>query len=130
MPVSASQTPVAVDSEGQASEGVAPARSSIARAVGVTVSAIIIIFAAIAALQILQITAISEPATNMLNIIATAIPNVLNALIWLALAFIIGKWVKSLLETVLPSLGFDNSVRALGVMPASSNPSRSLAQLP
>ena len=36
-------------------EGVAPARSSIARAVGVTVSAIIIIFAAIGALQILQI---------------------------------------------------------------------------
>ncbi len=116
--------PVAVDREGTASEGVAPVRSSIARAVGVTVSATIIIFAAIAALQILQITAISEPATNMLNIIATAIPNVLNALIWLALAFIIGKWVKSLIETVLPSLGFDNSVRALGVMPVGSNPSR------
>ena len=45
-------------------------------------------------------------------------PNVLAALIWLAIAFIIGKWVKSLIETVLPSLGFDNSVRALGVMPA------------
>ena len=26
--------------------------------------------------------------------------------------------------TLLPSLGFDNSVRALGVMPAASNPSR------
>lgn len=115
---------VAVDSEGVATEGAAPARSTIAQAVGVTVSAIIIVFAAIGALQILQITAISEPATNMLNIIATSIPNVLNALIWLALAFIIGKWVKSLLETVLPSLGFDSSVRALGVMPATSNPSR------
>jgi len=118
------ETPVAVDSAGTASEGVAPARSSIARAVGVTVSAIIIIFAAIGALQILQISAISEPATNMLNIIATAIPNVLNALIWLAVAFIIGRWAKSLLETVLPSFGFDRSVRALGVMPASSSPSR------
>jgi hypothetical protein len=118
------EPPVAVDSEGVATEGAAPVRSTIAQAVGVTVSAIIIIFAAIGALQILQITAISEPATNMLNIIATSIPNVLNALIWLALAFIIGKWVKSLLETVLPSLGFDNSVRALGVMPSSSNPSR------
>ncbi|HET7816574.1 MAG TPA: mechanosensitive ion channel, partial [Sphingomicrobium sp.] len=36
----------------------------------------------------------------------------------------IGRWVKAMIETVLPSLGFDNSVRALGVMPASSNPSK------
>ena len=47
-----------------------------------------------------------------------------GALLWLAIAFVIGRWVKSLIETVLPSLGFDNSVRALGVMPAASNPSR------
>ncbi len=47
--------PVAVDSEGVASEGAAPARSTIAKAVGVTASAVIILFAAIGALQILQI---------------------------------------------------------------------------
>lgn len=122
--VSIGEAPVAVDSEGRATEGVAPARSSIARAVGVTVSAIIIIFAAIGALQILQISAISDPATNMLNGIAIAIPNVLAALVWLALAFMIGRWAKSLLETVLPSLGFDNAVRALGIMPANAVPSR------
>ena len=118
------ETPVAVDSAGTASEGVAPARSSIARAVGVTVSATIIIFAAIGALQILQISAISDPATAMLNTIALAIPRVLAAMVWLAIAFLIGKWVKTLIETVLPSLGFDNNVRALGIMPSQANPSR------
>ena len=118
------ETPVAVDSMGTASEGVAPARSSIARAVGVTVSATIIIFAAIGALQILQISAISDPATAMLNTIALAIPRVLAAMVWLAIAFLIGKWVKTLIETVLPSLGFDNNVRALGIMPQQANPSR------
>src|SRR5215203_350800 len=117
-------SPLAVDQTGTAAEGVAPARNSIAKAVGVTVSAIIIIFAAIGALQILQVSAISDPATNMLNTIALAIPRVLAALVWLAIAFLIGRWVKTLIETVLPSLGFDNSVRALGVMPVSSNPSR------
>ena len=116
--------PVAVDSQGIASDGVAPARSSIARAVGVTVSATIIIFAAIGALQILQISAISDPATAMLNTIATAIPRVLAAMVWLAIAFLIGKWVKTLIETVLPSLGFDDNVRALGIMPVQANPSR------
>ena len=116
--------PVAVDKAGVASDGVAPARSTIAKAVGMTVSAIIIIFAAIAALQILKIEAISGPATNMLNTIALAIPRVFGALLWLAVAFLIARFVKTLIERVLPSLGFDNSVRALGVMPTSSNPSR------
>src|SRR5215210_5810539 len=122
--ISIGEPPLAVDDSGIATEGAAPARSSIAKAVGITVSAVIIIYAAIAALEILQIDAISGPATNMLNTIWAAIPRVLAALVWLALAFLIGRWVKTLVETVLPSLGFDDSVRALGVMPASSNPSR------
>src|SRR5512139_2263234 len=127
--VSIGEVPLAVDETGVAQEGVAPARSSIAKAVGVTVSAIIILFAAIGALQILQISAISDPATNMLNSIALAIPNILAALVWLTLAFIIGRWGKSLLETILPSLGFDNAVRALGVMPANAVPSRVIGTL-
>ena len=122
--ISIGEQPIAVDETGNAAQGAAPARSSIAKAVGVTVSAIIILFAAIGALQILQISAISDPATNMLNAIALSIPNVLAALVWLTLAFIIGRWVKSLLETILPSLGFDNAVRALGVMPVNAVPSR------
>ncbi len=122
--ISIGEPPLAVDDTGVATEGAAPARSSIAKAVGVTVAATIIIFAAIGALQILQVSAISDPATAMLNSIALAIPRVLAALVWLAIAFLIGRWVKTLVETVLPSLGFDDSVRALGIMPASSNPSR------
>ncbi|HET9336539.1 MAG TPA: mechanosensitive ion channel, partial [Sphingomicrobium sp.] len=122
--VSIGEAPLAVDEGGVAQEGVAPARSSIARAVGVTVSAVIIIFAAIAALQILQVSAISDPATAMLQSIALAIPRVLAALVWLAIAFLIGRWVKAMLETVLPSLGFDRSVHALGIMPAGTNPSK------
>jgi hypothetical protein len=127
--VSIGEPPLAVDETGVAKEGIAPARSSIAKAVGVTVSAIIIIFAAIGALQILQISAISDPATNMLNAIALAIPNVLGALVWVTLAYIIGRWVKSLFETILPSIGFDNAVRALGVMPSSTVPSKVVGTL-
>ena len=54
--ISIGEAPLAVDESGTATEGTAPVRNSIARAVGVTVSAIIIIFAAIGALQILQIS--------------------------------------------------------------------------
>jgi len=116
--------PLAVDENGVAQEGTAPARGSIAKAVGVTVSAVIIIFAAIGALRVLQISAISDPATAMLQTIALSIPNVLAALIILAIAFILGRWGKSLIETVLPGLGFDNAMRALRMMPATSVPSR------
>ena len=122
--VSIGEAPMAVDTTGTATGGAAPARNSIARAVGITVSAIIIIFAAIGALQILQISAISDPATAMLNTIALAIPQVIAALLILAIAFLIGRWVKTLVETVLPSLGFDRTVHALGMMPAAANPSR------
>jgi Mechanosensitive ion channel, conserved TM helix len=116
--------PLAVDEAGVAQEGTAPARGSIAKAVGVTVSAVIIIFAAIGALGTLKIATISDPATAMLQSIALSIPNVLAALIILAIAFLIGRWGKSVIETVLPGLGFDNAMRALGMMPASSVPSR------
>ena len=50
----------------------------------------------------------------MLQSIALSIPNVLAALIILAIAFLIGRWGKSVIETVLPGLGFDNALRALG----------------
>ena len=101
--ISIGEPPLAVDADRRRRpKAPRPARSSIATAVGVTVSAMIIIFAAIAALQILQIAAISDPATAMLNSIALAIPRVLAALVWLAIAFLIGRWVKTLIETVLP----------------------------
>ena len=122
--ISIGDAPLAVDETGVAQEGIAPARGSIAKAVGVTVSAVIIIFAAIGALRVLQISAISDPATAMLQSIALSIPNVLAALVILAIAFLIGRWVKTLLETVLPGLGFDNALRALGMMPATTVPSR------
>jgi len=108
----------------QPGEGAAPARSTIASAVGITISALIIISSSIAALQALKISAIADPATAMLETIATAIPAVIGALIWFAIAFVIGKWSKTLIETVLPTFNFDDGVRALGIMPESSNPSR------
>lgn len=122
-------TPVAVDSEGTASEGVSPSRSSIAHAVGLTISALIIISASIAALQALGISAIADPAIAMLQTIGLAIPQVLAATLILAFAFVIGRWVKALIEQILPGLGFDNSVRALGILPGSTSASRVLGSV-
>ena len=111
--------------------GAAPAstRASIARALGVLVFAIIIIQIAIAALQVLGIEAISGPATSMLQQIYAALPHILAAALWIGIAFIIGRFVKTIIESVLPPTGFDDAIRSIGVLPASASPSRIIANI-
>ncbi|QPQ56110.1 mechanosensitive ion channel [Allosphingosinicella flava] len=102
----------------------APGRPSISRSVGLIVFFLIMIPVTIAALDALGIAAISVPATEMLNAILLAIPNVLGALILLAIGYMVGRLAKSATEQILPSMGFDRAVSALGVSPESTTPSR------
>lgn len=86
----------------------------LARALGTLVFMLILIPVAIAALQQLNIRAISDPAIAVLATILNAIPHVLGAAIVLGIAFLIARWVSGILEQVLPSLGIDRSLEALG----------------
>lgn len=104
-------------------------RASIARAVGVLLFAIIIIQVAIAALQVLGIEAISGPAIDMLNQIYAALPRILAAALWIGIAFIIGRFVKMIVEAILPPTGFDDAIRSVGVLPANAFPSRIVANI-
>ena len=104
-------------------------RASIARAAGVLVYALIIIPVAIAALQALGISSISGPATAMLNEILTAIPRVLAAALWVGIAFVAGRFLKTIIEAILPPTGFDDAIRSTGVLPASAFPSRIVANV-
>ncbi len=111
--------------------GAAPGttRATVARAIGILIFAMIIIPISIAALNVLKIDAISIPATNMLNDIFAAIPHILTAALWLGIAFILARFVKTIIEGILPPTGFDNAVRSTGVLPASSSPSRIVANI-
>jgi hypothetical protein len=111
--------------------GAAPGttRASIARAAGVLVYALIIIPVAIAALQALGISSISGPATAMLNEILTAIPRVLAAALWVGIAFVAARFLKTIIEAILPPTGFDDAIRSTGVLPASAFPSRIVANV-
>ena len=111
--------------------GAAPggSRASLARAAGILVFALIIIPVSIAALQVLQIEAISGPAINMLNQISAAIPRILTAALWLGIAYVAAKFVKSIIESVLPPTGFDEAIRSTGVVPATAAPSRIVANI-
>ena len=111
--------------------GAAPGatRASLARAAGVLVFALIIIPVAIAALQVLGIEAISGPATAMLNEILAAIPNVLYAALWIGIAFIAARFLKTFIEAILPPTGFDDAIRSMGVLPANTSASRIVANI-
>jgi small-conductance mechanosensitive channel len=111
--------------------GAAPGatRASLARAAGVLVFALIIIPVAIAALQVLGIEAISGPAITMLNEILAAIPRVLAAALWIGIAFIAARFLKMIIEAILPPTGFDDAVRSTGVLPATAFPSRIVANI-
>ncbi len=111
------------------SSGPAQTRASLARAAGILVFALIIIPVAIAALQVLGIEAISGPAISMLNQILAAIPRILSAALWIGIAFIAAKLLKSIIEAVLPPTGFDQAIQSTGIVPATTTPSRIVANV-
>jgi hypothetical protein len=94
--------------------------TTLPRMVGGIVFALIIIPVAIAALDQLNIRAISDPATAMLRIILDSIPHVIAAAIILALAFVIGRFASQLLTQFLSGTGFDRTISSLGIFPSKS----------
>src|SRR4051794_655924 len=104
-------------------------RASLARAGGILVYALIIIPVAIAALQALEISSIAGPATAMLNEILGAIPRLLAAALWIGIAFVAARFLKTIIEAILPPTGFDDAIRSTGVLPQSSFPSRIVANI-
>lgn len=91
--------------------------STISKTIGTVVYVLILIPIAILALDALQMSAITNPATALLDTIFTSIPLVIGAAILLGIAYLIARWVGGLIEEVLPGLGVDRSVDALGILP-------------
>ncbi|WP_341734360.1 mechanosensitive ion channel [Microcoleus sp. EPA2] len=93
--------------------------------VGTIVYVLILIPTAIAALNALDIQAISQPAIAMLNTILGAIPNIFTAAIILVVAYILGRWISDLVINILTGIGFNNVFSWLGV---PAKPPLSIAQ--
>ncbi len=90
-----------------------PRGPGLARMIGAVVFALIIIPVAIQALRTLDISAISTPAETMLAGIFASIPNVLGATLIIVVAYVIGRWVATLVEEGLRSIGFDDIVNSI-----------------
>ncbi|MEO0441945.1 MAG: mechanosensitive ion channel [Pseudomonadota bacterium] len=103
--------------------------SAISNTIGTIVYVLIIVPVSIAALQALQISAISGPAVTLLETILSAIPLIIGAALVLGVAYIIARWVAGLVEELLPGLGVDRSVGALGILPEGSNVSSLVSKI-
>jgi hypothetical protein len=90
-----------------------PRGPGLARLLGILVFTLIIIPVAIAALDVLNITAISDPATAMLNNILMTIPRVIGAALIIFIAYVIGRWIMTLTEEGLKSIGFDDIISSI-----------------
>lgn len=93
------------------------------------VFAVILIVVSIAALQILGIQAIADPAESMLQMILDAIPNIIAAALLLAIGWYVAKFASQLLESTLAGLGVDRSVADMGVAPGGQRASTILARI-
>ncbi|MGQ0531092.1 MAG: mechanosensitive ion channel [Caulobacteraceae bacterium] len=90
-----------------------PKGPGLGRLLGLLAFTLIVIPVAIAALDVLNISAISDPATAMLNGILLTIPRVIGAALIVFIAYLIGRWVMTLIEEGLKSIGFDDIIASI-----------------
>lgn len=89
----------------------------LSRIIGTIVYVLILIPVAIAALNTLQIAAISVPAIAMLQQVLNVLPAVFTAIAILILAYFLGRFVADLVTNILTSIGFNNILSVLGISP-------------
>ncbi len=97
---------------------------SLSKLAGTVVFVLILIPAVVAALNELDIEAISGPAISMLELVLDSIPRIIMAGVVLAVAYIVGQFVSDLVTGLLRSAGFDNILSILGLPELNTPPSR------
>ncbi|MEA5626160.1 mechanosensitive ion channel [Nostoc sp. UHCC 0251] len=83
--------------------------------IGTIVYVLILIPVAIAALNALEINAISVPAIAMLQQILNALPAIFTAIAILIVAYFVGRFIADLVTSILTNLGFNNIFSILGL---------------
>ncbi|MEM9164795.1 MAG: mechanosensitive ion channel [Cyanobacteria bacterium P01_F01_bin.4] len=100
---------------------------SLSNLAGTVVYVLILIPVAIAALEELNIEAISGPAVDMLNRVLFILPQVFAAAAVVVVFYFIGKFVADLVTSLLSSMGFDGILSVLG-LPELSAPTPPTAE--
>ncbi|MBU2033771.1 MAG: mechanosensitive ion channel, partial [Alphaproteobacteria bacterium] len=102
---------------------------AISKTIGTIVYVLIAIPVAIAALEQLGIESISNPASRMLEMIFSAIPNIIGAAVLLGIGYLISKFVVQILKEVLPGLGVDRALAESGLITEGTTASAIIARV-
>ena len=100
--------------------------------IGLILYILILLPIAIAALQTLQLAAITTPASEMLTLILGEIPKLLGAGITVAIAYVLGRVLAPIVTGLLAAAGFDSLPARLGIARATTGgrtPSAIVGQL-
>jgi hypothetical protein len=103
--------------------------NTISKTIATICYVLVIIPIAIAALQALKISAISDPATEVLETILSAIPLLVGASLLLGIGFFVGSWASTLLEDLLAGLGVDRTIHSTGLVSERVSPSKIIGNL-
>ncbi len=87
--------------------------------IATVVFVLILIPVAIAALNVLNIPAVSQPAANMLNSLLNAIPAIFGAFLIIVIAYFIARLVAQLVSSLLSGIGFNRIFSASGPIPVT-----------
>jgi hypothetical protein len=86
---------------------------------GLMLYVLILIPVVVSALNALALSAVTGPASSMLERILAAIPGIFAASLLLGLAFLVGRLVANLTGSVLKGAGFDKLLERLGLSQAA-----------
>ncbi|WP_084821866.1 mechanosensitive ion channel [Bacillus sp. SA1-12] len=90
-------------------------KTSLSQIIGTIVYVFILIPVIISALETLDIDGISAPAVGMLGQIMDMIPNIIVAILLVAVGIWVGKWVKTAITSVLERVGFNSILSKMGL---------------
>ena len=107
----------------------ATGNNTLSKTLGTVVYAIIVIFVSIAALDVLDIQAISGPASDMLNRIFAAIPNIIGAAILLGIGYMVAKFAAEVLREIVAGFGVDRALSESGVVNEGTRVSSVIARV-
>jgi len=109
--------------------GLGATEQPLSKIIGSIVYVLILIPAAIAALNALQIEALSDPAVTMLTTVLNAIPAFFGAVIVLGVAYFAGRLVAGLVSNLLAGIGFNKLPELLGFQMERQEGQRTLSEI-
>lgn len=113
----------------EAGLGAAAGKQPVSGAVGMIVYVIVFIPVLVAAMNALELDAITQPASGMLGSILLILPSVFAGALLLTLAYFVGRVVGGLASGLLTSVGFNDVVRKTGLTDTQEIGGRTMSEI-